>query len=174
MARGGRRSNVDEWLKPENLSLIRYWKRHGLNNKEVAANMGLKSRSALQRWAQQHTDIREALRGGKQQAIAIVENKLYQKAISGNMTAIIFWLKNNARDMYNDSQLSPDELEQVRARTKIMKANARIAEVKAKIAEQLGDSQSEQINKLLDTLVSEVDEDSGVKESTDGKADNGS
>lgn len=166
----GRHSNIDKFTTPQSLATIRYWKRHGLTNDQVAKNLGI-HRSTLQRWATENPLIEEALRVGKEEAVAVVENKLFSKALSGNMTAIIFWLKNNARNIYNDSQLSPDEIEQIRARTKILNANARIAEVKAKIAERLDDSSSEQLDKILETLVKEVDED-GTKKPDDGEADN--
>lgn len=168
--KNGRPSNIDSVTSSEKLATIRYWKRHGLNNEQIAKNLGI-ARSTLQKWATQSPLLKEALRGGKEEAIAVVENKLFSKALSGNMTAIIFWLKNNARNIYNDSQLSPDEIEQIRARTKILKANARVAEVKARIAERMDDSASEQLDKILDILVKEVDQD-GTKKPDDGETDN--
>lgn len=165
-----RPSNIDELVTTENLATIRYWKRHGLNNDQVAKNCGI-ARSTLQRWATQSPLLKESLKIGKEQAVAVVENKLFTKALQGNMTAIIFWLKNNARNLYNDSQLSPDEIEQIKAHTRILNANARIAEVKARLAERLDDSSSEQLDKILDTLVKEVDED-GSEKSDDGETDN--
>ncbi len=166
-----RPTKIDELVTPENLATISYWKRHGLTNQEVAQNCGI-ARSTLQHWATLNSSLKEALKIGKEQAVATVENKLFNKAMEGNMTAIIFWLKNNARNIYNDSQLSPDELEQVRARTRMLKANARIAEIKAKIAERLDDNSSEQLDKILETLVSEVNK-YDAKKPDDRKADNG-
>lgn len=163
--------NIDELVTSENLATIRYWKRHGMTNQEVAKSCGI-ARSTLQRWATKNPLLKESLKIGKEQAIAVVENKLFAKALSGNMTAIIFWLKNNARNLYNDSQLSPDEIKQVKARTRTLEANARIAEVKANIAERLDDSASEQLDKILSTLVSEVDQD-GTSKSNDHEANNG-
>lgn len=166
-----RPTKIDELVTPENLATISYWKRHGLTNQEVAQNCGI-ARSTLQHWATLNPPLKEALKIGKEQAVATVENKLFNKAMEGNMTAIIFWLKNNARSIYNDSQLSPDEIEQVRVRTRMLKANARIAEIKAKIAERLDDSSSEQLDKILETLVSEVNK-YDTKRPDDQKADNG-
>lgn len=166
-----RPNNIDELVTPENIATISYWKRHGLTNQEVAQNCGI-ARSTLQHWATLSPPLKEALKIGKEQALAIVENKLFNKAMAGNMTAIIFWLKNNARNIYNDSKLSPDEIEEARARTRMLKANAKIAEIKAKVAEKLGNSSSEQLDNILETLISEVDKD-GTKRPDDKKADNG-
>lgn len=102
------RAKYTEWLEPNNLVLIRGWKRNGLTNDDVAKNMGI-SRKTLQDWAKRYSDIGDALKIGKEQANFIVEHKLFSKAVQGNITAMIFWLKNNWRDKYNDSQLSTEE-----------------------------------------------------------------
>lgn len=114
MARG----KYEEWLEPNNLLLIRGWKRNGLTNDEIASNIGI-SRKTLQEWASRFSDIRDALKIGKEQANFLIENKLFSKAMNGNTTAMIFWLKNNWREKYNDSQLTQEQRvmvqEQIRA-----------------------------------------------------------
>ncbi|WP_283586387.1 small terminase subunit [Limosilactobacillus vaginalis] len=167
------RKRKEYWLEPENLVLIRYWRRHGCTVTETAKNMGV-GESTLYKWSKDELDIREALKTGKETAIAAVENKLYSKALSGNLTAIIFYLKNNARSIYNDSQLSPEEIKQVKARTRKMIADARISEVKADIAEKMSDTSAEQLDRILDTLVDEVEADDVTKKSDDGKANTSS
>lgn len=112
-----------DWLEPEKLLVIRNWRRHGLTVEEVANNIGV-ARQTLQRWSKDYQDIYDALKTGKEEAVALVENKLFLKAMSGNLTAIIFWLKNNARETYNDSRLSPEEIKQAKARTRMMIAEA--------------------------------------------------
>ena len=104
-----------EWLSPEKLNLVRNWKMNGLTNEEVAKNMGI-ARSILYEWQNKFPELKDALKTGKAEANAIVENKLFQKAVKGNMTAIIFYLKNNMRDKYNDSQIGPEERELVKQR----------------------------------------------------------
>ena len=168
-----RPTTYKDWLAPEKLLVIRNWRRHGLTVEEVAKNIGV-ARQTLSRWSKDYKDIHDALKTGKSEAVALVENKLFLKAMSGNLTAIIFWLKNNARDMYNDSQLSSEEIKQVKARTRKMIADARISEVKADIAEKMSDTSAEQLDRILDTLVNEVEADNGTKESDDGKADTSS
>ena len=121
----------NEWLEPEKLNLVRNWKMNGLTNEEVAKNMGI-ARSILYEWQKRFPELKDALKTGKAEANAIVENKLFQKAVKGNMTAIIFYLKNNMRDKYNDSQIGPEERELVKQRIKKEKAQAAMLEEKAK------------------------------------------
>jgi CRISPR-associated protein Cas8b1/Cst1 subtype I-B len=161
-----RPTTYKDWLVPEKLLVIRNWKRHGLTDEEVANNIGV-ARQTLSRWSKDYKDIHDALKTGKEEAVALIENKLFLKAMSGNLTAIIFWLKNNARDMYNDSQLSPDEIKQVKARTRKMLADARISEVKAKLAEQMSDTSSEKLDEILDKLVSETEDDDAAEKPDD-------
>lgn len=167
------RSRMPDWLEPEKLLLIRRYRRRGLTVSETAKQMGI-GYSTLMKWSHDNLDIREALKTGKQEALAVIENKLFTKALSGNLTAIIFYLKNNDRKNYNDSTLSPEELIQVKAKTRKMLADARISEAKANMAEKMGDASAEQLDRILDTLVDEVKSDNGPKKSNDGEADTSS
>ena len=76
---------------------------------------------------------------------------------------MIFWLKNNWRDKYNDSELSPEERKLAKARSRKTNAEADIAEYKAKVLEESGSSGVELLNEYLDKLDSlaekEVKED---------------
>ena len=108
-------SMYDDWTEPENLILIQGWKRNGLTNEEIAKNIGINAKT-LWAWQRKERDlprgqrpISNALKIGRQQANFVIENKLFERARQGNTTAMIFWLKNNWRDKYNDSQLSVEE-----------------------------------------------------------------
>ena len=79
-----------------------------------------------------------------------------RKALSGNTTAMIFFLKNNWRDKYNDSQLSKEERELVLANIRKTKADARIKEAKAIVAERLGTEDNEQLDQVLNKLIEEA------------------
>jgi transposase len=140
-----------KWLEDDNLTLLQGWKRNGLTDEQIANNMGI-SVFTLNTWKRKYKQIRQSLKVGRETANFIVERELFQKAISGNTTAMIFWLKNNWRDKYNDSQLSPDELKLAKARSRKTNAEANIAEFKAQILKDSGSSGVELLNEYLDKL----------------------
>ena len=143
-----------KWLEDDNLTLLQGWKRNGLTDEQIAHNMGI-SPNTLAHWKQKHTQIRQALKVGREVANFIVERELFQKAINGNTTAMIFWLKNNWRDKYNDSQLSPDELKLAKARSRKTNAEANIAEFKAQMLKDSGTDVEEKLDRIMDKLSSE-------------------
>ena len=145
------KSQREEWVKPDKLMLIQGWKRNGLTDEQIAKNIGISPRT-FERWKSKERQIRQVLKANKEIVNFQVENKLLKKAKEGNMTAIIFWLKNNWRDKYNDSQLSPDELKLAKARSRKTDAEADIAEYKAKVLEESGSSGVELLNEYLDKL----------------------
>ena len=140
-----------KWLEPENLLLLQGWKRDGLSDEQIAQKIGIAPRT-LENWKKQHVQIMQHLKMGKEQANFIIENELFKKAKSGNVTAMIFYLKNNWRDKYNDSQLSPDELKLAKARSRKTDAEADIAEYKAQVLKDSGSSGVELLNEYLDKL----------------------
>lgn len=145
------KSQREEWVKPDKLMLIQGWKRNGLTDEQIAKNIGISPRT-FERWKSKERQIRQVLKANKEIVNFQVENKLLKKAKEGNMTAIIFWLKNNWRDKYNDSQLSPDELKLAKARSRKTDAEADIAEYKAKVLKDSGSSGVELLNEYLDKL----------------------
>ena len=151
-----------KWLEPENLLLLQGWKRNGLTDEQIAEKIGIAPRT-LERWKSKYSQIRQVLKVGKEQANFIIENELFKKAKNGNVTAMIFYLKNNWRNKYNDSQLSPDELKLAKARSRKTDAEADIAEYKAQVLKGSGSSGVELLNEYLDKLDSlaekEVKED---------------
>ena len=94
-----------EWLKPQALQRLEGWKRNGLTDEQIANNIGIR-RETLWDWQRKYPNIANALKRGKEDVNFAVENALLRKALSGNTTAMIFFLKNNWRDKYNDSQFS--------------------------------------------------------------------
>ena len=154
MAKG----RYQKWLESENLVLLEGWKRNGLTDKQIAGNMGI-SVNTLDKWKQRFVQIRQALKIGHESANYAVERKLFQKAMKGNTTAMIFWLKNNWRDKYNDSELSPEERKLAVARMKKLNADTRIAEAKAKAMEEHGQDIATVLDKVMDKLVEESDKE---------------
>ena len=147
-----------KWLENDNLILLQGWKRNGLTDEQIAKNIGISART-LERWKKQYSQICRALKVGREQANFAVEGKLLQKAMSGNTTAMIFWLKNNWRDKYNDSELSPEERKLALARMDKLKADTRISEARAKALENGGQDMETLLDKMLDTIKKEDKKD---------------
>lgn len=145
-----------KWLEDDNLVLLQGWKRNGLTDEQIAHNMGI-SPNTLAHWKMDHPQIRHALKVGREVANFIVENKLFQKAISGNTTAMIFWLKNNWRDKYNDSELSPEERKLAIARMKKLEVETKNVQLRNKSLEENGADIEEALDKIMDKLSSESD-----------------
>lgn len=84
---------------------------------------------------------------------------------------MIFWLKNNWRDKYNDSALSPEEREMTKARKENVIQDTRIKKLKADVMERLGVESNEQLDMLMDKLVKEADKEHDAEEHTDKQTD---
>lgn len=151
MAKG----RYQKWLQDENLVLLEGWKRNGLTDKQIAENMGI-SINTLNKWKQRFLQIRQALKIGHESANYAVERQLFQKAIKGNTTAMIFWLKNNWRDKYNDSALSLEEREMMKARKENIDQDTRMKKLKADVLERLGDSENDTGEKTV--LIDDIGE----------------
>lgn len=120
-----------KWLESENLLLLQGWKYKGLTDEQIADNIGINVRT-LGKWKAQYRQIGRALKRGKEHANYAVENALLKKALSGNTTAMIFWLKNNYREKYSDTQKTPLEEQLTKQQIKRVEAETKIAEAKAK------------------------------------------
>lgn len=90
-----------QWLEPEKLTLLQGWARDGLTDEQIAHNMGI-SPATLYNWKRDHLEILEVLKKGKEVIDFEVENVLLMKALSGDVTAIIFWLKNRRPDKWRE------------------------------------------------------------------------
>ncbi len=83
--------------------LLEAWARDGLTDEQIADKMGITT-STLYDWKNKYSEISEALKKGKEVVDVEVENALLKSAKSGNITAIIFWLKNRRPDKWRDKQ----------------------------------------------------------------------
>ncbi len=97
MAKG----KYQKWLEPEGLTLLTGWARNGLTDEQIAHNMGI-NKATLYDWIKKYPDISDSLKGGKEVVDIQVENALLKNALSGNITAQIFWLKNRRPDKWRD------------------------------------------------------------------------
>lgn len=68
-----------EWLTMEKLQQIKWWASKGLSDEQIATNIGI-SRKTLYTWVNNHSDIGNAIKKGREVATEEVENALYKKA----------------------------------------------------------------------------------------------
>ena len=93
--------SITDWGTFEKLQLLEEWSTQGLYIKDIAAKMGI-SVSTVYDWMNKNPDIAAAIKKGRDKSIDMVENALFKSAISGNVTAMIFYLKNRAPERYKD------------------------------------------------------------------------
>ena len=99
MAKG----KYEYWKSHDGLLLIEGWARDGLTDEQIAHNIGINV-ATLYKWKNVHSEIGNALKKSKEVADRAVENALYKKALSGDTTAIIFWLKNRRPNDWRDKR----------------------------------------------------------------------
>jgi len=95
------KGKFEYWLTDDGLILLEGWARDGLTDEQIAHNCGI-SVATLYNWKNKHVDILEALKKGKEVVDYEVENALHKKAINGDVTAMIFWLKNRRPEKWRD------------------------------------------------------------------------
>ena len=118
-----------EWLQPDNLIRLEGWARNGLTDEQIAHNIGI-SVKTLYDWKNNHSDICNALKKGKEVVDIEVENALLKRALGysytekkttksdkdgekieviekhmpPDTTAQIFWLKNRRPSEWRDKR----------------------------------------------------------------------
>lgn len=153
----GPTSRIKEWEKADNLIRIIGWRRQGLTVKQVAQNMGVALRT-LYKWRSESVQIMHALKRGKEDANFIVENALYKKATDGNVTAMIFWLKNNYPEKYSDSQKTRTDEELSQEQVKRAKIETKIAEAKLEMLTNADETQMTALDDLFSKIAADVTE----------------
>jgi transposase-like protein len=83
--------------------LVSGWARDGLSDIQIAKNLDIVP-STLYAWKLKHSEFAEAIKSSKEIVDYEVENALHKSAISGNVTAQIFWLKNRRPQQWRDRQ----------------------------------------------------------------------
>lgn len=141
-----------KWLEADNLLLLQGWKRNGLTDTEIANNMGVSIRT-FYNYREKYPKIKQATSVGKEQANFYIENKLFRKASEGNMTAIIFWLKNNWREKYSDTQRTVLEEELTQAQIKKVFADTEIAKARAELLRGSDEDTTNAIGQFVDMLL---------------------
>ena len=94
----------------EKVTLIEGWAKDGLTQQQIANNLGI-GLSTLKKYKNKSVAIRTALKKGKEVSDYEVENALYQAAINGSVSAMIFWLKNRRPDKWKKKEPAEIELQ---------------------------------------------------------------
>lgn len=97
MARG----KFEYWLTEDGLTLLEGWARDGLTDEQISNNCKITA-TTLYEWKKRFPKISEALKKGKEVVDFEVENALLNKALNGDTTAQIFWLKNRRPEKWRD------------------------------------------------------------------------
>lgn len=124
----------EKWIDKDGLTLLEGWARDGLTDEQIAKNIGITAKT-LYEWKNRFSDIREALKKGKEVADFEVENALYKRAIGGryeetkieimpdgskkatqivkevppDATAAIFWLKNRKPKQWRNDAVETEK-----------------------------------------------------------------
>ena len=74
----------------------------GSTDAEMADSLGI-ALSTFYVWKKQFAEFADAIKAGKEMANADVAESLYKKAMAGDVTACIFWLKNRRPKEWRDT-----------------------------------------------------------------------
>lgn len=102
------KGKYQRWLEPDGLLLLEGWARDGLTDEQLAEKIGITA-TTLYDWKNKFPEISEALKKGKEVVDYEVENALLNKALGGDTTAQIFWLKNRRPDKWRDKPEMPGD-----------------------------------------------------------------
>ena len=103
-------TKIEEWEQEDNLIRLQGWARDGLTYEQIAHNMGI-SLATLKEWRKKSQAISTTLKKSREVVDFEVENALLKNALSGNVTAQIFWLKNRKTNNWRE-KVEPQENEE--------------------------------------------------------------
>lgn len=91
-------------ITPEIIEKCETWASQGLTMEQIAQSLGIHQRVLYKKKADE-VELDEAIQRGRSKGIQAVTSALFQKAMSGDNTAMIFYLKNRDpkrwADVYN-------------------------------------------------------------------------
>ena len=110
--------------------LIEGWAKAGLSDEQISRNLGI-SKVTFYKYKASCPELNERLKRSKEVVDYEVENALYKSAMSGNVSAMIFWLKNRQPSQGTDKK-EPTEIELMRKELDLRERKLRLEEEKLK------------------------------------------
>lgn len=98
----GRKSKYDTHVEPY-LDLVKSMRIDGHTEEQIHKRLGI-GHNAWNNYKNEHEELREALKMTKEGLVAKLEQTLFQKALAGNPTLLIFALKNLAPSKWADKK----------------------------------------------------------------------
>lgn len=102
MAKKGRPTTYFDLVQPR-LDEIESWAGQGLTREEIAVRLGI-NKATLHRYMNDHAELRDSLKEGDEEIVANIEGALIKKALAGDVTAMIFALKNKAPRKWRENR----------------------------------------------------------------------
>lgn len=96
-----RPSKYETHVKPR-LTEIADWVRNGASDKQVAERLGISADSLIE-YKKKFSEFSECLKNTRAYVDGRVENALLDRALAGDTTAMIFWLKNRRPKEWRDT-----------------------------------------------------------------------
>lgn len=92
----------------DKLILVQGWARDGLTNEQIAENLGI-SKTTFYKFKDEHSELSELLKKGKEVVDYQVENALLKNALDGNVTAQIYWLNNRKPKQWKNKRENTED-----------------------------------------------------------------
>ena len=138
-----KRNKYDYWLTEDGLLLLQGWARDGLTDEQIAHNVGINV-ATLYTWKNKYSEINDTLKQSKEIVDRQVENALQKKALGGDVTAMIFWLKNRRpkewRDRFQQDIFTPEPIKVEMDYSKLSKEELKVLKDLLKKGEVKDDS----------------------------------
>lgn len=101
VATNKRAERIAFWERSENLLRLQGWCRDGYSIEQICKLMGIAT-ATLYTWRKMSEKIDKVMMVNREIADRMVENYLFEQCKAGNITAIIFYLKNRKRKEWQD------------------------------------------------------------------------
>lgn len=100
-----RKDLFEQWIEAgeaeNNLAIVQSLSMQGKSMEEIASAFDI-TRRTLQKLQKEHPALKKAIDSGRLSVVAMCQNKLMERVVNGDTTAIIYALKVYGGDFFND------------------------------------------------------------------------